>query len=100
MRFHQFLRVKERESQALRLEQVIFEREDQIQPNLWLFQVARILFPVVFLGWAIFFFAYIFKINYDNLQTMNEKKGGEAEPAADYLIQSHPWMRRACDSAA
>ena len=25
--FHQFLRVKERESQALRLEQVIFERE-------------------------------------------------------------------------
>merc|ERR1719209_2351051 len=51
-----FLRVKERESQALRLE-----------------QLARILFPVVFLGWAIFFFAYIFKINYDNLQTMNEK---------------------------
>ena len=30
MLFHQFLRVKERESQALRLEQVIFEREDQI----------------------------------------------------------------------
>ena len=47
---------------------------EQMKPEIKLcFQAALIIFPVVFLGWTIAFFATIIKINMDNLETMEEK---------------------------
>ena len=70
MFFHQFLRKLKRSRQASRLELVLNVASERKLQTLNFVQAALVVFPVVFLGWAVSFFYFILEKNNANIQTM------------------------------
>ena len=80
--YFQYLRVRDMTPSAEKLEQVKKFAKDNVNHRFTVFlpkfqirtftfsfgQAAIILFPLVFLSWTIFSFAYILKMDYDNRQ--------------------------------
>ena len=78
MLFYQFLRSMERESWAVRLQLVILQKSrknlSHFEAALPFTQVARIVYPLVFLAWAVACFVNTWIIYHDNIHIQKEMK--------------------------